>query len=147
MVTNKTYAASAADIKKNWYVVNADGQTLGRLSSKIAKIIIGKHKATYTPNVDCGDFVVVVNASKVKVTGNRLDDKKYYRHSTYTGGGLKVESLGNLLGQGKVDKIIRAAVWGMIPHNRLGRRMITKLKVYGGSDHPHVSQNPQEMTI
>ena len=76
MVTNKTYAASAADIKKNWYVVNADGQTLGRLSSKIAKIIIGKHKATYTPNVDCGDFVVVVNASKVKVTGNRLDDKK-----------------------------------------------------------------------
>ncbi|MBU6358745.1 MAG: 50S ribosomal protein L13 [Chloroflexota bacterium] len=147
MVTNKTYAASAADIKKNWYVVNADGQTLGRLSSKIAKVIIGKHKATYTPNVDCGDFVVVVNASKVKVTGNRLDDKKYYRHSTYTGGGLKVESLGNLLGQGKVDKIIRAAVWGMIPHNRLGRRMITKLKVYGGSDHPHVSQNPQEMTI
>ena len=147
MVTNKTYAASAADIKKNWYVVNADGQTLGRLSSKIAKIIIGKHKATYTPNVDCGDFVVVVNASKVKVTGNRLDDKKYYRHSTYTGGGLKVESLGNLLGQGKVDKIIRAAVWGMIPHNRLGRRMITKLKVYGGSDPPHVSQNPQEMTI
>lgn len=147
MVTNKTYAASAADIKKNWYVVNADGQTLGRLSSKIAKVIVGKHKATYTPNVDCGDFVVVVNASKVKVTGNRLDDKKYYRHSTYTGGGLKVESLGNLLGQGKVDKIIRAAVWGMIPHNRLGRRMITKLKVYGGSDHPHVSQNPQEMTI
>jgi len=147
MVTNKTYAASAADIKKNWYVVNADGQTLGRLSSKIAKIIIGKHKPLYTPNIDCGDFVVVVNASKIKVTGKRWNDKKYYRHSTYTGGGLKVEALGDLIAAGKAEKVIRAAVWGMIPHGRLGRQMITKLKVYGGSDHPHASQNPKEMAL
>jgi large subunit ribosomal protein L13 len=144
MVTNKTYAAHAADIQKNWYVVNADGQTLGRLSSKIAKIIIGKHKPIYTPNVDCGDYVVVINASKIKVSGKRMLEKKYYRHSTYAGGGLKEETLGNLLARNP-DKAIRSAVWGMLPHSKLGRKMIGKLKVFSGDSHDHTAQNPKEL--
>jgi large subunit ribosomal protein L13 len=144
MVSNKTYNANAATVVKGWWVIDAEGQTLGRLASKIAKVVMGKHKPTFTPNVDCGDFVIVTNAKKVAVTGNRLTEKKYYQHSMYAGAGIKEENLRDML-QRNPDKAIRLAVWGMIPKGRLGRRMITKLKVYGDSEHPHKSQMPKEL--
>ncbi|MGQ9903640.1 MAG: 50S ribosomal protein L13 [Anaerolineae bacterium] len=131
---------------KTWYVVDAEGHTLGRLATKIARIIMGKHKPIYTPSLDCGDFVVVINASKIKVTGNRLTEKKYYRHSMYAGSGLKEETLQTVLAR-RPERVIREAVWGMIPHGRLGRRMITKLKVYGGSEHPHAAQQPAKLEL
>jgi large subunit ribosomal protein L13 len=143
MVSNKTYNAKPNE-KKAWYIVNAEGQTLGRLASKIAKVMMGKHKATYTPHVDCGDFVIVTNAKKITVTGNRLTEKKYYQHSMYAGAGVRQENLRDMLARNP-EKAIRLAVWGMIPNGRLGRRMITKLKVYGGVEHPHTAQAPKEM--
>jgi large subunit ribosomal protein L13 len=148
MIAKKTYVAKAEEAKadKAWFVVDAEGKTLGRLATQIAKVIIGKHKPTYTPNVDCGDFVVVINASKIKVTGNRLEEKMYYRHSMYAGAGLKQTSLKTVL-QTRPERAIRQAVWGMIPHTRLGRRMITKLKVYGGNEHPHAAQQPKVMEL
>jgi large subunit ribosomal protein L13 len=148
MIAKKTYVAKAEEAKadKAWFVVDAEGKTLGRLATQIAKVIIGKHKPTYTPNVDCGDFVVVVNASKIKVTGNRLEEKMYYRHSMYAGAGLKQTPLKTVL-QTRPERAIRHAVWGMIPHTRLGRRMITKLKVYGGNEHPHAAQQPKVMEL
>ncbi|MCS7061851.1 MAG: 50S ribosomal protein L13 [Anaerolineae bacterium] len=147
-VTNKTYTAKPNEVLagKAWYVVDAEGKTLGRLATKIAKIIMGKHKPIYTPSLDCGDFVIVVNASKIKVTGNRMTEKKYYRHSMYTGAGLKEESLQTVLAK-RPERVIRQAVWGMIPHGRLGRKMITKLKVYGGSEHPHAAQQPINLEL
>ena len=144
MVSNKTYNANAATVVKAWWVIDAEGQTLGRLASKIAKIMMGKHKPTYTPNVDCGDFVIVTNAKKVAVTGNRMTDKFYHAHSMYAGAGLKSENLRDLLARNP-DKAIRLAVWGMLPKGRLGRRMITKLKVYEAAEHPHKAQEPKEM--
>lgn len=144
MIAKKTYVAKAEEMRtdKAWFVVDAEGKTLGRLASTIAKLIIGKHKPTYTPNVDCGDYVVVINASKVKVTGNRLEEKMYYRHSMYAGAGLKQVPLKKVLAT-RPERAIKQAVWGMIPHGALGRHMITKLKVYGGNGHPHAAQQPK----
>ncbi len=141
----KTYVANANDRERNWLVVDATGQTLGRLSTQIADALRGKRKPEYTPHVDTGDFVVVVNAEKISVTGNKLKDKKYYRHSGYPGG-LKTRTLGEMLDR-RPEEVIRHAVKGMLPRNRLARRQITKLKVYAGPDHPHVAQKPQPMEI
>ena len=144
MIAKKTYVEKPeeAEADKVWYVLDAEGQTLGRVATQIARLIIGKHKPTYTPNVDCGDYVVVINASKIKVTGNRLTEKMYYRHSMYAGAGLKQVPLKKVL-ENKPERAIRDAVWGMIPHGRLGHRMITKLKVYGDNEHPHAAQQPK----
>ena len=144
MNAKKTYVEKPeeAEADKAWYVLDAEGQTLGRVATQIARLIIGKHKPTYTPNVDCGDYVVVINASKIKVTGNRLTEKMYYRHSMYAGAGLKQVPLKKVL-ENRPERAIRDAVWGMIPHGRLGHRMITKLKVYGDNEHPHAAQQPK----
>lgn len=136
----KTYMAKPAEIVRTWYVVDAADQTLGRLSSEVASILRGKHKPTYTPHVDTGDFVIVINADKIKLTGNKLDQKKYQHHSGYPGG-LK-EMTYRVLMQKKPEKVIELAVKGMLPHNRLGAKMLKKLKVYRGSTHPHQAQQP-----
>ncbi|MCS7242718.1 MAG: 50S ribosomal protein L13 [Candidatus Caldatribacterium sp.] len=137
---NKTYVPSLKGVEKKWYVVDAEGQILGRLASRIATILMGKHKNIYTPFFDVGDYVIVINAEKVQVTGKKLDQKLYRRHSGYPGG-FKEETLRSLLAR-KPEEVIRRAVWGMIPHHRLGRRLIRKLKVYRGPSHPHAAQNP-----
>jgi large subunit ribosomal protein L13 len=136
----KTYAVKASEIERHWWVVDAADQTLGRLATRIATLLEGKHKPAYTPHLDTGDHVVVVNAARIKVTGNKLVQKKYYRHSGYPGG-LKEESLQALLAR-KPELVIERAVKGMLPQNRLGRAMIKKLKVYAGPDHPHQAQQP-----
>jgi large subunit ribosomal protein L13 len=136
----KTYMAKPEEVVRSWYVIDAADQTLGRLSSEIASILRGKHKPTYTPHVDTGDFVVVINADKIQLTGNKLDQKMYRHHSGYPGG-LK-EMTYRLLMQKKPEKAIEIAVKGMLPHNRLGARMLKKLKVYRGSTHPHQAQKP-----
>jgi large subunit ribosomal protein L13 len=137
----KTYAVKASEIERQWWVVDASDQTLGRLATRIATLLEGKHKPIYSPHIDTGDHVVVVNAGKVRVTGNKLVQKRYYRHSGYPGG-LKEESLEALLGR-KPELVIERAVKGMLPQNRLGRAMLKKLKVYGGAEHPHQAQQPQ----
>jgi large subunit ribosomal protein L13 len=136
----KTYAVKASDIERQWWVVDANGQTLGRLATRIATLLEGKHKPIYSPHLDTGDHVVVVNAGKVKVTGDKLIQKRYYRHSGYPGG-LKEESLEAVLAR-KPELVIERAVKGMLPQNRLGRAMYRKLKVYRGADHPHQAQQP-----
>ena len=130
---------------RDWFVVDADGHIVGRLATQIATILMGKHKPTYTPHVDTGDFVVVINASKIRVTGTRLVDKKYYSHSLHNGG-LRTVALNELLVKDP-ERVIRQAVWGMIPKGPLGRKMIKKLKVYGGIRHDNASQNPQPMQV
>ena len=137
----KTYAVKASEIERQWWVVDASDQTLGRLATRIATLLEGKHKPIYSPHIDTGDHVVVVNAGRIKVTGNKLLQKRYYRHSGYPGG-LKEESLQALLAR-KPELVIERAVKGMLPQNRLGRAMFKKLKVYGGPDHPHQAQQPQ----
>lgn len=137
----KTYVTKPADIERAWYVVDAEGQTLGRLASSVATILRGKHKPIYSPAVDCGDFVIVLNADKIAVTGRRLEQKKYYRHSLYIGG-LKEISLRDQL-QKHPERVIESAVRGMLPKNALGRKMFKKLKVYAGDEHPHAAQQPQ----
>lgn len=137
----KTYMAKPLEVERKWYVIDASGQTLGRLASEVASILRGKHKPTYTPHVDTGDFVIVINADKIVLTGNKLDQKKYRRHSGYPGG-LKEMTYRNLLAK-KPEKAIEIAVKGMLPKNRLGRKMFTKLKVYRGSEHPHQAQKPE----
>jgi large subunit ribosomal protein L13 len=137
----KTYAVKASEIERQWWVVDASDQTLGRLATRIATLLEGKHKPTYSPHLDTGDHVVVVNAGRIKVTGNKLLQKRYYRHSGYPGG-LKEESLQALLAR-KPELVIERAVKGMLPQNRLGRAMFKKLKVYDGPDHPHQAQQPQ----
>ncbi len=141
----KTYYPKAGEIERQWYVIDANGQNLGRLAARIAAILLGKHKPTFTPGVDMGDFVVVVNAERISVTGTRttskLDSKKYYRHSGYPGG-LKVISLRDQLAK-HPERVIQKAVWGMLPHNRLGRKLLKRLKVYAGPEHPHAAQKPQ----
>ena len=137
----KTYMAKPADIDRKWYVIDATGQTLGRLSSEVASILRGKHKPTYTPHVDTGDFVIVINASKIQLTGKKLMDKKFRYHTGYVGG-LKEIDYDTLLKR-KPEKAIEAAVKGMLPHNRLGRAMFKKLKVYRGNEHPHQAQKPE----
>jgi large subunit ribosomal protein L13 len=137
----RTISAREQDIERDWYVVDAQGQTLGRLASRVATILRGKHKPIYTPHVDCGDYVIVVNAEKVHVTGQKMTQKKYYRHSGYPGG-LKEVTLRDQL-QKFPERVIESAVRGMLPKNRLGRRMFKKLKIYSGSSHPHEAQQPQ----
>jgi len=141
----KTYTARPADRQRDWFVVDAAGQTLGRLATQIADALRGKRKPTYTPHVDTGDFVVVVNAEKISVTGNKRQAKRYYRHSGYPGG-LKSRSLEEML-QRRPEEVIRIAVKGMLPRNRLARKQLTKLKVYAGPDHPHAAQQPKPMEI
>ncbi len=147
MRTIKTYMAKPEEARasRRWYVVDAAGVTLGRLASQIAKVIEGKHKPMYSPHVDCGDYVIVVNAQKIRVTGDKMTEKKYQRHSMYPGG-FKEENLRDLLARNP-ERVIREAVWGMIPHGRLGRKMIKKLKVYGGPAHEHSAQKPQPLEI
>jgi len=140
-----SYMAKSEEVKKDWWVIDASDQTLGRLASNIATILRGKNKPTYTPNVDTGDFVVVVNAEKIVVTGKKLTDKMYHSHSGYPGG-LKTTSLEKLLKE-KPARVIENAVWGMIPRNTLGRKQITKLKVYAGAEHPHQAQQPKALKI
>lgn len=136
-----TYMAKPNEVERNWYVIDAAGKTLGRLASEAAALIRGKHKPQFTPHVDTGDFVVIINAEKVHLTGNKLQDKKYYRHSHYPGG-LKVTSAGDMLNK-HPERVLEAAVHGMLPKNRLGQKMKLKLKVYAGPEHPHQAQNPQ----
>jgi large subunit ribosomal protein L13 len=141
----KTYVTKPADIERAWYIVDAEGQTLGRLASHVATILRGKHKPIYSPAVDCGDFVIVLNADKIAVTGRRLEQKKYYRHSLYIGG-LKEISLRDQL-QKHPERVVESAVRGMLPKNALGRKMFKKLKVYTGNEHPHAAQQPQLMEL
>jgi len=136
----KTFVTKPAEVERSWYVIDAEGQTLGRLATQIAVLLRGKHKPIYSPSVDCGDFVVVINAEKIHVTGRRLDQKKYYRHSGYPGG-LSEISLRDQL-QKHPTRVIEAAVRGMLPKNKLGRKMFKKFKAYAGSEHPHEAQQP-----
>jgi large subunit ribosomal protein L13 len=141
----KTYTARAEDMEREWFLVNAEGKTLGRLASEIAQVLRGKHKPIYTPHLDCGDYVIVVNAEKVRVTGRKLDQKMYYHHTGYPGG-IKSISLRNQL-QKHPERVLQAAVRGMLPKNRLGRRMLKKLKVYAGDSHPHEAQQPKMLEV
>ena len=141
----KTYNAKPGEVERRWYVVDADGQTLGRLATRIADTLRGKGKAQYTPHVDTGDFVVVVNAEKIAVTGNKLDQKRYYRHSGYPGG-LRSRTLREQLKR-RPTEVIRKAVKGMLPRNRLARQQINKLKIYAGPEHPHEAQAPQPLEV
>ncbi len=141
----KTYVTKPAEIERKWYVVDADGETLGRLASKIAVILRGKHKPIYSPSVDCGDYVIVLNAEKITVTGRRLDQKIYYRHSGYPGG-LREITLRNQL-EKYPTRPVELAVKGMLPKNKLGRKMFKKLKVYTGTEHPHQAQEPVKLEL
>lgn len=136
-----TYVTKAADVNREWLVIDAAGQTLGRLATVIASLLRGKHKVNYATNIDMGDFVVVINASKIVVTGNRLDDKMYRRHTGYPGGLVEIP-LRTML-EKHPDRVIRYAVKGMLPKTKLGRKMLAKLKVYSGDDHPHDAQQPR----
>jgi large subunit ribosomal protein L13 len=139
----RTYSATASDAQASceWYMVDATGMTLGRLATQIATVLKGKHKPIYTPSMDCGDYVIVINAEKVRVTGRKLDQKIYYHFSGYPGG-LKEVLLRDQMSQ-HPDRVMQAAVRGMLPHNKLGRQLIKKLKVYAGAEHPHAAQQPK----
>ena len=139
----KTYVTKPEDIERNWYVVDASGQTLGRLASEVAQIIRGKHKPIYSPSTDVGDYVIVVNAEKIHVTGRKEEQKMYYRHSGYPSG-MKEMTLGRMLEE-HPTRVIEHAVKGMLPKTKLGRKMIKKLKVYAGSEHPHQAQRPEPL--
>ncbi|MEA2176723.1 MAG: large subunit ribosomal protein [Solirubrobacteraceae bacterium] len=141
----KTWTAKPGEVSRDWYVVDAEGKTLGRLATQIADALRVKRNPTYTPHVDVGDFVVVVNAEKISVTGKKRAEKLYHRHSGYPGG-LKTRTLNDML-ERRPEEVIRIAVKGMLPRNRLARKQITKLKVYAGPDHPHAAQKPQPMEI
>ncbi|WP_058833851.1 50S ribosomal protein L13 [Luteimonas abyssi] len=141
----KTFSAKSETVQRDWYVVDATGKTLGRLSSEIARRLRGKHKPVYTPHVDTGDYIIVVNAEKVAVTGKKLTDKKYHRFTGYIGN-LKTESLGQAL-ERHPERVIEIAVKGMLPKNTLGRAMYRKLKVYKGAEHPHTAQQPQILEL
>jgi large subunit ribosomal protein L13 len=144
-MSTKTYNAKPGEITRDWYVVDAEGQTLGRLATQIADTLRGKNKPQYTPHVDTGDFVIVVNAEKILVTGNKLDQKRYYRHSGYPGG-IRSRTLREQLDR-RPTEVIRVAVKGMLPKNRLAARQLTKLKVYAGPDHPHEAQAPKPLPL
>ena len=141
----KTYMASPSTIERKWYVVDATGYTLGRLSSEIAKVLRGKNKPQFTPHIDTGDYVIIVNAEKIKVTGKKLDQKIYYHHSDYVGG-MKETTLREMLAK-KPEKVVELAVKGMLPKGPLGREMFTKLHVYAGAEHPHAAQQPEALTF
>ena len=139
----KTFMASPATIDRKWYVVDAAGKTLGRLSTEVAKVLRGKNKAIYTPHIDTGDYVIVINAAQVKVTGKKLDQKVYYHHSDYVGG-MKETTLREMMAK-KPEQVIEFAVKGMLPKGPLGREMFTKLHVYAGAEHPHAAQKPETL--
>jgi large subunit ribosomal protein L13 len=141
----KTISAKPEDVRRDWYLVDAEGQTLGRLATEIARRLRGKHKPIYTPHVDTGDFIVVINAEKVRVTGRKLRDKTYYRHTGYVGN-LKAEPLEKLLERAP-ERVLERAVRGMLPRNALGRRMIKKLKIVRGPEHPHQAQQPRPLSF
>jgi large subunit ribosomal protein L13 len=140
-----TFMASPATIERKWYVVDASGKTLGRLSSEVAKVLRGKNKPIFTPHIDTGDYVIIVNADKVKVTGKKLDQKKYYHHSDYVGG-MKETSLKEMIAK-KPEKVVELAVKGMLPKGPLGREMYKKLFVYAGAEHPHAAQKPEVLDV
>ncbi len=140
----KTLFAKKGEVERKWHIVDAEGKVLGRLATQIASRLRGKHKPIFTPHVDTGDFVIVINAEKVRLTGNKLEQKVYYRHSNYPGG-LKAETAKDRM-ESKPEEIMRSAVWGMLPKNRLGRTLIKKLKVYRGPKHPHEAQKPEPLT-
>jgi len=141
----KSYVAKPLEIERKWYVVDADGKTLGRLAAEVAKILRGKHKPIFTPHVDTGDFVIVVNAEKIRVTGNKMDDKKYRWHTGYVGN-LQERSFREM-NQRHPERVIELAIKGMLPHNSLGSQIYTKLKVYAGSEHKHEAQKPEVLEI
>ncbi len=141
----KTFVATPATRERNWLVVDATGQTLGRLATRVADALRGKDKPEYTPHIDVGDFVIVVNAAQISVTGNKRKDKLYHRHSGYPGG-LRLRTLGDML-ERRPEEVIRRAVKGMLPRNRLGRAQLRKLKIYAGPDHPHAAQKPEPMEV
>lgn len=141
----KTYVPKASEIEQEWHLVDANGQNLGRLASRIAAVLLGKHKPNFTPGMDTGDYVVVINCERVQVTGKKLDDKFYYRYSLYPSG-LTATSLRDQLDK-HPDRVITRAVWGMLPHNKFGRQIIKKLKVYAGPDHPHKAQQPKPLAM
>jgi len=141
----KTFVATPENRQRDWYVVDAEGKTLGRLSTQIANVLRGKLKPEYTPHCDVGDYVVVVNAERIRVTGNKKRDKQYYRHTGYPGG-IRSRTLGEMLDR-RPEEVIRKAVKGMLPRNRLARKQLTKLKVYAGPDHPHAAQTPKPLEV
>ena len=141
----KTYSQKESEVQRDWYVVDAADQTLGRLATQIATLLRGKHKPTFSPNLDGGDFVIVVNAEKVSVTGKKREEKRYYRHSGYPGG-LRSRTLEEML-ERRPEEVLRLAVKGMLPRNRLGRQQLRKLKIYAGPDHPHEAQQPAVMEV
>jgi large subunit ribosomal protein L13 len=145
LITMKTFVATPANRQRDWYVVDAEGKTLGRLATQLANALRGKGKPEYTPHVDTGDFVVVINAEKIHVTGDKLASKRYWRHSGYPGG-IKSRTLGEQL-ERRPEEVIRKAVKGMLPRNRLARQQLRKLKVYAGPDHPHQAQQPEALEI
>ena len=141
----KTYMANPDKIERKWYVVDAEGQTLGRLAAEVAKVLRGKHKPTFTPHVDTGDYVIVVNAAKVKLTGKKLIQKTYFRHSGYPGGSSFTQA-GHML-EKRPERVVEMAVRGMLPKNKLGEQMYRKLNVYAGAEHPHQAQQPEELKL
>ena len=141
----KSYMQKKETIERKWFVIDAEGKPLGRVATKAAHVLRGKHKATFTPHMDCGDYVIIVNAEKVALTGNKLEDKKYYNHSMYPGG-LR-ERTANVMKEQYPVEMVERAVKGMLPHNRLGRAMYKKLFVYTGAEHPHMAQKPETMEI
>ena len=140
-----SYMQKKETVTRNWYVIDAEGKPLGRVASKAAVLLRGKHKPTYTPHIDCGDYVIIVNASKVLLTGNKMEDKKYYNHSQYPGG-LRIRTAKEMV-ERYPEEMVEKAVKGMLPKNRLGRAMYKKLFVYTGATHPHAAQKPEEMDI
>lgn len=140
-----TFMANASNIERKWYVVDAEGQTLGRLAAEVAKVLRGKHKPTFTPHVDTGDYVIVVNAAKVKLTGKKLIQKTYFRHSGYPGGSSFTQA-GHML-EKRTERVVEMAVRGMLPKNKLGEQMYRKLNVYAGAEHPHQAQQPEELKL
>ncbi|MGD9155428.1 MAG: 50S ribosomal protein L13 [Bacillota bacterium] len=141
----KTFFAKQEEVRVKWYLIDAEGKTLGRLATRAASILRGKHKPTFTPNVDCGDHVIIINAGKVVLTGNKVNDKIHYTHSGYPGG-LKAVKYSQLL-KTKPEYALTKTIWGMLPHNRLGRQMIKKLRVYRGNEHPHAAQLPEKLEV
>lgn len=138
-----TFMANPQNVERKWFVVDAEGQTLGRLASQVAAVLRGKHKPTFTPHTDCGDFVIIINADKIQVTGNKWNDKVYLRHTGYPGGQKSI-TFGRLI-ETRPIRVLELAIKGMLPHNRLGRQMYRKLKVYAGPEHPHAAQKPEKL--
>ena len=141
----KTISIKKSEISKEWWIADAEGQVLGRFASKIAQVLRGKHKVNFSPHMDMGDFVIIINAEKIKVTGNKETDKTYFKHTGYPGGGSEI-SLAELR-RSKPNRILETAIKGMLPHNRLGRSILTQLKIYSGEEHPHSAQQPQSLEI